>query len=230
MAVVERVADWIDERTGSRALLSAFLDRKLPKVGWLFTLGSASMLVFTIMLLTGAVLTMNYSPSPEHAYDSVRYIDSEVLLGGLVRALHKWGASAMVLLVFLHMLRTFFMGAYKYPRELTWLVGVLLLLLTLLSGFTGYLLPWDQKAYWATAVGTNMAHQAPFIGSFALKVLRGGEELGTVTLTRFYSLHMIGSVTIALLIGLHLFMVVKEGIAGPPDRMEERRLYGRARR
>lgn len=215
-----KIYDWVDERLGSKAIASAFLDRKVPRgVSWAQTLGSACLVLFIVQAVTGIFLAMNYSPSPEHAYDSVRFITEEVPFGQIVRGLHKWGASAMVVVVFLHMLRTYFMGAYKYPRELTWVVGVLLLLLVLGAGFTGYLMPWDQKAYWATAVGTNIARQAPLLGEFIFKILRGGEELGAVTLSRFYALHMLLIPGLmALLIGLHLFMVIKQGIAAPPER------------
>jgi quinol-cytochrome oxidoreductase complex cytochrome b subunit len=222
MAVTQRVGDWLDERLESRAISSALLDRLIPEgVSWLQTLGSAGLLIFVIQAVTGTFLAMNYSPSPEHAYDSVIYITEEVPFGGIVRGLHKWGASAMVVVVFLHMLRTYFMGSYKYPRELTWVVGVFILFMVLGFGFTGYLLPWDQKAYWATAVGTNIAEQTPLIGEFVLKILRGGLELGAVTLTRFYALHVLLLPALLIpLIGVHLFMVVKQGIAAPPKRDE----------
>lgn len=220
MAVWQQVTDWVDERLESKSLASALLDRLIPEgVGWLQTLGSASLMLFTVQSVTGIFLAMNYAASPEHAYDSVRFISEEVPFGNIVRGLHKWGASAMVVVVFLHLLRTYFMAAYKYPRELTWMVGVVIFLMVLGFGFTGYLLPWDQKAYWATAVGTNLAHQAPFVGEFILKVLRGGAELGAVTLSRFYAMHVLLLPAILIpLIGIHLFMVVRQGIAAPPER------------
>ena len=144
---MKRIIAWVDERLEPSPLLSAFLFRHLPEgVSWLQTLGFSSLVVFLVLVVTGIALAMNYSPTPEHAYDSVQYITNEVPLGGIVRGIHKWAASAMVILVGVHMLRVFLMAAYKYPRELTWIVGVLLLILVIGSSFTGYLLPWDQKA------------------------------------------------------------------------------------
>ncbi|MBI4300731.1 MAG: cytochrome b N-terminal domain-containing protein, partial [Chloroflexi bacterium] len=188
----ERITNWVDERLETKSIASAFLDRHIPKgVGWLYTLGSASLFIFMMQAVTGIFLSMNYAPSPDHAYDSIQYINNSVTFGWFVRRLHQWGASGMVVIVAAHMLRVFFMGAYKYPRELTWVVGVLIFLIVMGFGFTGYLLPWDQKAYWATAVGTNVAGSLPYVGTFVLKVLRGGSDLGAVTLTRFYAIHML---------------------------------------
>ncbi|MBI2958100.1 MAG: cytochrome b N-terminal domain-containing protein [Chloroflexi bacterium] len=213
---------WIEERLELQPIKEALLDRKVPRalagnIGWFYTLGSATLMTFVVLAVTGIMLTMNYSPTPDHAYDSVQYIMNEVSSGRLVRGIHHWAATAMVALTFLHALRVMFFGAYKYPRELTWVVGVLLFLLVLGSAFTGYLLPWDQKAYWATVVGTNLAGGTPVIGDFLLKLLRGGDTLGAVTLTRFYSLHAaVIPALIATLIGIHLFLVIKQGISAPP--------------
>ena len=131
--------------------------------------------------------------------------------------MHRWGASVFIILLFLHMGRVFLFGSYKYPRELNWLIGVLLLVLGMLEGFTGYLLPWDQTAYWATVVGININGTAPFLGPFLSDVLRGGNEIGTDTIARFYSIHMllIPGALIAL-IGLHLYLVVRLGVTSPP--------------
>ncbi len=143
-------------------------------------------------MVTGILLAMHYSPSPEHAYDSVKYISSEVPMGKLLsRGLHKWGATGMVVAVFLHLLRVFYMGAYKYPREVTWLTGILLFFFVIGFGFTGYLLPWDQKAYWATTVGAHMVEQVPYIGDALSKVMKGGQDLGAITLARFYAIHVL---------------------------------------
>ena len=215
--------DWFCERTGFDRVWEALLERHVPEakgpVSWLFTLGSASMFVFSVQVVTGALLAMNYVPSPDHAYDSVRYIGSSVLAGSFIRGLHHWGASFIVVLTVLHMMRTYFMGAYKYPREGTWIVGVALLGVVIGFGFTGYLLPWDQKAYWATAVGTNIAAQTPVVGTMVSKILKGGPEMGAPTLTRFYALHVLVLPAIMLiLMGLHLFLVVWHGISQPPTR------------
>lgn len=211
---------WLDERIQVQEIKRTLFDRKIPRgVGWLYTLGSMSLFLFILQAVGGILLAMNYSPSPEHAHASVRYIMDHVPAGSLIRDLHKWGGSAMVVVVTLHMVRTYFMGAYKYPRELTWMIGVLIWLVILGFGFTGYLLPWDQKAYWATAVGTNLAAQAPVIGPALGKVLRGGESLGAMTLTRFYAIHVLLLPAILLaLVGIHLFLVVRQGISEPPER------------
>ncbi|MBI4368808.1 MAG: cytochrome b N-terminal domain-containing protein [Elusimicrobia bacterium] len=216
-----RAWTWINERTGAGKIWEALFARKIPEakgwVAWLYTLGSASLFVFTIQAVTGALLAMNYVPSPDHAHDSIRFIESQVFLGSFIRGLHHWGATFMVVLVALHMLRVYFMAAYKYPREATWLVGVVLFLLVMGFSFTGYLLPWDQKAYWATMVGANIAGQAPALGSYLAKILKGGEDLGAATLARFYSLHvLVLPMTIAVAILAHLFLVVWHGISEPP--------------
>ncbi|MCL5959979.1 MAG: cytochrome b N-terminal domain-containing protein [Chloroflexi bacterium] len=215
-----RVFEWVDERLEIKPFFEFFLFRKLPKgINWWWTFGSATLFLFTLQVTTGMFLALYYSPSPDHAWDSVRFIENEVRFGSLIRGIHHWSASGMVVLVVAHMLRVFVMGAYKYPREATWVVGVVLFTLVLGFGFTGYLLPWDEKAYWATVVGTNMAEQAPLIGKFVLKVLRGGEDLGAVTLTRFFALHVLFLPAMVIpLIGVHLFMVVKQGISAPPKK------------
>ena len=223
MTVIARVWDWVRERTGADRVWEAFFARHVPEaqgpVAWLYTLGSASLFLFLLQAVTGALLAMNYSPSPDHAYDSIRFIESQVFLGWLVRGLHHWGASFMVVVVSLHMLRTYFMGAYKYPREVTWMAGIGLFLVVMGFSFTGYLLPWDQKAYWATLVGTNIAGQTPLVGPYLAKVLLGGEDMGTATLTRFYALHvLVLPMLILVLVGVHLFLVVWHGISEVPER------------
>ncbi len=215
----QKILAWLDERMGLTTIYHTVLDRKVPKVNWFFTLGSASLFLFLIQGITGIMLTVYYVPSPDHAYDSIQYIMNEVSFGWLIRGIHHWSASLMVLVVFLHMLRTFFYAAYKYPREFTWVTGVLLLLLTLGMGFTGYLLPWNQKAYWATTVGTSIAGAVPLIGPFINQVLRGGTELSAVTLARFFSVHIWWlPAAIAAIIGTHLYMVIRLGISAVPDK------------
>ncbi|MDP2660799.1 MAG: cytochrome b N-terminal domain-containing protein [Dehalococcoidia bacterium] len=219
---MESILNWVDERIEIRSIWAAIMERNIPiGVNWWYTLGSATLFLFTLQAVTGMFLAMYYSPSPDHAYDSIEFIMNAVIFGRVVRGLHHWGASAMVVLATMHMLRVFVMGAYKYPREMTWAVGVVLLLLTLGFGFTGYLLPWDEKAYWATTVGTNMAGTVPYVGDFLMKVTRGGSELGAVTLTRFYAAHMLLLPAATLLfITVHLFMVIKQGISAPPKLQE----------
>ncbi len=213
------VVDWIDERTSLSPGIRWLLFRKVPRgINWFYTLGSATMFAFLNQAVTGVFLAMFYRPDATGgAYESVRYITDDAFLGQLVRAMHKWGASVMIILIFLHMARVFFFGAYKYPRELTWIIGVVLLILTLAMGFTGYLLPFDQRSYWATIVGVNINGTGPFIGPYLSDFLRAGPEFGATTLSRFYAIHMLlipG--LIAALIGAHLYLITKLGISAPP--------------
>ena len=213
----EKVMDWLDERLGLTTVYNTVLDRKVPKVNWWYTLGSATLFLFIVQAATGIFLTIYYVPSPDHAYNSINYIMNEVTFGWLIRGIHHWGATLMVITVFLHMLRTFYMAAYKYPRELTWLTGVILFLATLGMGFTGYLLPWNQRAYWATTVGTEIPGTVPFIGDFLMRVLRGGTDLSGVTLARFFSVHIwFLPAVILLIIGIHLYLVIRIGISAVP--------------
>jgi ubiquinol-cytochrome c reductase cytochrome b subunit len=193
------------------------------RLGWAYTLGSATLFVFVLQVATGMFLAMYYSPSPDHAYDSIQYIMNDVTFGSIIRGLHHWGASAMVVLVALHLLRVFIMGAYKYPREVTWVVGVVLLALVLGFGFTGYLLPWDEKAFWATTVGTNIMGLAPGIGAWILRVARGGSQVGALTLARFFAAHtlILPGVTVGILL-VHLYLVIRNGISAPPNAKAER--------
>ena len=217
-----RISAFLAERLPLRDVEN-HIKKPLPKhINWLFSLGSMAAFLLILQAVTGAFLAFYYSPSPDHAYDAVNYISKEVLFGGFVRGLHHWGASAMVIVVFLHLLRVVAYASYKPPREMTWVTGVLMLLIVLGFGFTGYLLPWDQKAYWATVVGVKIAGTAPIIGDFVAKVLRGGEEVGAVTLTRFYALHTIWLPWLAFgLVAVHLFFVRYYGSAGTPKNSPE---------
>jgi menaquinol-cytochrome c reductase cytochrome b subunit len=192
--------------------------RKVPKgTNWFYTLGSATLFAFVSQAVTGVFLAMYYDPSPTQAYTSVDHITNEVFLGELVRGMHRWGATVMIVLIFLHMGRTFFFGAYKYPRELNWIIGVVLLVLTLAMGLTGYLLPFDQRSYWATVVATNITASAPLLGPYVADFLRGGAEFGATTIPRFYAIHMLLiPALIAALIGAHLYLVAKLGTTAPP--------------
>ncbi|MCL4464893.1 MAG: cytochrome b N-terminal domain-containing protein [Chloroflexi bacterium] len=214
--------DWVNDRLGIMPGLVYVVRRKIPAdVNWLYTFGSATLFLFLVQALTGGLLAIYYSPSPDHAYASIQYIMNDVTYGSLVRGIHHWSASGMVLLVVAHMLRVFFTGAYKYPREMSWMVGVVLLVLTLAFGFTGYLLPWDEKAYWATVVGTNIAGAMPLVGDWTVRLLRGGADLGVLTLNRFYAMHvMLLPMAATVLISVHVAMVIRQGISYPPRRDE----------
>jgi quinol-cytochrome oxidoreductase complex cytochrome b subunit len=217
--MLTRFIEWLDERIGWRPVWETIFLRKVPKVNWFYTLGSATLFVALNQAITGILLTIYYVPTPDHAYDSVQYITTQVAGGWLIRGMHHWGASVMVVLVVLHMLRVIFYGAYKYPREVTWLTGIVLLLLVIGFGFTGYLLPWDQKSYWATTVGTRIAGVAPFVGDWILRIMRGGEDLSAVTLARFFGVHVwVLPSALMLLVGTHLYLVIRNGISEIPKK------------
>jgi quinol-cytochrome oxidoreductase complex cytochrome b subunit len=218
--------DWIDERTAFVRGTKWFLFRNVPRdISWGQTLGSAALTAFIVQALTGAILAMYYKPSTEIdpvtnkpvAYSSIEAITNDLTLGWLVRGMHRWGASVFIILLFLHMGRVFLFGAYKYPRELNWITGVLILATGMLMGFTGYLLPWDQTAYWATAVGINLNGTAPFAGPWLAQFLATGPEITSDTLPKFYAMHMllIPGALIAL-IGVHIYLVTRLGVASPP--------------
>jgi quinol-cytochrome oxidoreductase complex cytochrome b subunit len=217
-----RMGEWLDQRLGWRAVWNAIFLRKMPKVNWLYTLGSATLFVAVSQMVTGILLTIYYVPSPDQAYDSVQYITTQVPAGWFIRGLHHWGASVMVVLTVLHMLRVIYYGAYKYPREVTWFTGIGLLVIVIGFGFTGYLLPWDQKAFWATTVGTRIAEVTPVIGESILRIMRGGSELTAVTLARFFGVHVwFLPAALLLLIGIHMFLVIRNGISSVPKKEQE---------
>lgn len=206
------------DRIGWESHLRPFLFKKLPPdTGWSATLGSLCAILFGVMAVSGIFLAMYYNPSPDKAYQSVEYIMREVPLGRILRGIHHWGAGAMVLFVFIHLLANFFSGSFKAPREMTWIIGAALFLITLGLGFTGYLLPWDMKAYWATVVSTNIPKDIPVIGPFIARVALGGEGVSGLTLTRFYAIHTL--LLPALLVGLtaaHIYLVRLHGLAENP--------------
>ncbi len=213
------VVDWVDERTSLSGAARWLMFRKVPKgTNWFYTLGSATMFAFLNQAVTGVFLAMYYRPDASGgAYESIRYVTNDVFLGQFVCGMHKWGSSVMVVLVFLHMGRTFFFGAYKYPRELNWVIGVVLLILTMAMSFTGYLLPFDQRAYWATQVGVNINGTGPLLGPYLSAFLLGGSEFNATTLSRFYAIHMLlFPGLIVALIGAHLYLVAKLGTTAPP--------------
>lgn len=218
MGFFQKTSDYLDERLELPTLWRRFTDRPLPKgIGWLHTFGSATLFLLVVQTVTGVFLAFYYVPSPEHAYMSVAQITDQLEFGWLLRGIHKWGASLVVVLVGLHLLRVLYMGAYKYPRELTWVVGVFLLLVVMAFGFTGYLLPWDQKGYWATVVGTHIAGYTPVVGTYVTELLRGQPEVGVRTLGRFYAFHTLFlPVMLFALTAIHLALVIKQGIAPPP--------------
>jgi quinol-cytochrome oxidoreductase complex cytochrome b subunit len=203
------------ERVGWEHGIGPFLFKKLPsRTGWYATLGSLLVVLFITMFISGVFLAMYYNPSPDKAYQAVDYIMKDVPAGWLLRGIHHWGASAMVIVVFLHMLTSFFSGTYRSPREFTWVSGVVLLLITLGLGFTGYLLPWDLKSYWATVVSTNIPKDIPLIGHSLSHLMLGGDTVSGATLTRFYAVHaMLLPALFVVLTGIHIYLVRVHGIA-----------------
>ena len=219
--MAQKLYEWLDERLGLGDMYTNLLDRPEPLGNWWNTLGSASLFLFILQTVTGIFLTVYYTPSPDHAYDSIQYIMHDVAFGWLVRGIHHWGATLMVLVVFIHMIRVFVTASFKYPRELTWLIGVGLLLMTMAMGLTGYLLPWNQKSYWATTVATKIAGSAPVVGEFILKVMRGGSDLSALTLQRFFAAHIwILPALLIALIGIHLLLIIKHGESAYPSEEE----------
>ncbi len=212
-----RVIDWLDARSGVRRALRRLLDEPLPPgTGWWFTLGSVLLFLLVVQVLTGATLMLYYAPTPDHAHESVRFITERVPLGRFVRGLHYFGASFLVVGLGAHLLRVVVFGSFKAPRELTWLTGVALLLVVLAFALTGYLLPWDQRAYWATIVTINIAATTPVVGEIAATVLRGGPEVGALTLTRWYAAHVVWlPAALVVLVACHLYLMRRHGISGP---------------
>lgn len=201
------------------------IEKPLPKnIGWFHTLGSMSFFLFLSQVVTGILLLIYYRPTVDEAFESIKFIMTKPYMGWLFRQIHAWGANLMILVVFLHMLRTFATGSFKKPREITWVVGGVLFVLTLVFGFTGYLLPWNQLAYWATTVGTEIAGSVPVVGEWVKTLLRGGTSVGGETLSRFFVVHVIILPwAVFFLVLLHIFLVRFQGIAtmDPVDKEKE---------
>ncbi|MHB1686084.1 MAG: cytochrome b N-terminal domain-containing protein [Ignavibacteriaceae bacterium] len=223
----KKVWNWINERIPLSSILRMGMDEEIPGGSrFSYALGSATLLVFLIQLFTGVLELFYYAPTVDHAYDSINYLRVEVPFGWLIHGLHYWGATAMIVIVSLHMLRVFIWGAYKNPRQLTWILGVILFLLALGMSFTGAALPWDQRGYWAAQVGTNIGGTVPFIGNFLKLVIRGGSSMGQLTLSRFFILHVaVIPGIIVMFIIFHLVAFRKHGSVGPWEE-EKRNVIG----
>jgi ubiquinol-cytochrome c reductase cytochrome b subunit len=226
MSMKGRLYRWLDERLNLGPVRIALLDEPIPGgASWIYIFGSITLFFFVLQMVTGMFLALYYSPSTEHAHVSIQYIMDEVAFGSFIRGLHHWGASGMMISIGLHMLQVFLYGAYKRPRELLWIVGVVLFILTLAFGFSGYLLPWDQRAYWATQVGINMVGTLPLIGDVLVRIIRGGQSLGAMTLSRFYALHTLFLPWMLMgLVVVHLFILRRVGPAGPWDEEQAARV------
>ncbi len=218
MSLSDNLYKWLDERFKLRELLPPIVKHPAPEYAVsnpLYCLGGTAFLCFLILVATGIFLAMYYKPTPLEAYKSVEHIMIAVPMGSLIRSVHHWAANTMIAAVMLHMMRIYFMGAYKKPRELNWVVGIFLLLTTTTFGFSGYLLPWDQLAFWATKIGTGIAGSIPIMGGYISLILVGGTDIGGETLTRFFAIHvLILPIAIAGLLLLHFLMVRIQGISG----------------
>ena len=216
---LSRVIDWLDDRLGFSVLKPLAKKKTVPvhrHTIWYY-LGGMLVFLFVVQVATGVLLLFYYRPSAEGAFESVRFLMAEVQFGWLVRSIHTWGANLMIFTAFLHFFSVLFMKAYRAPRELTWMSGFALLGLLLGLGFTGYLLPWNELAFFATRVGSEIPGVIPVVGPFLRDVLRGGEDVTGATLTRFYALHVwVLPLSTALLVGLHVLLVQKHGMSIPP--------------
>jgi len=216
--IPKRFSAWLEERYEYQEPLAKVLEKPVPdwQRRWWYCLGGLTFFFFFVQGVTGIMLAFYYKPTPEAAYASIQFIESQVYFGRAIRMMHHWSANGMVVMCFAHMLRVFIMGAYKKPRELNWVSGVTLFIMTLAFGFTGYLLPWDQRAFWATTVGSEIAGGIPVIGNLALIFLRVGWDISSLTLSRFYALHVliIPLITVAMMLA-HFIMVRRQGIMKP---------------
>ncbi|HEY3998873.1 MAG TPA: cytochrome b N-terminal domain-containing protein [Candidatus Xenobia bacterium] len=217
--MLKRLWEWFDDRTGVGGLFLPMLKHKVPPDSkWAYVFGSATLFAFTLQVVTGICLALAYVPSAGSAYDSLKYITDVAPLGNVLRALHYFGASAMVLLVGIHTIRVFIFGAYKYPREVSWLSGVALLFLTVGMGFTGQLLRWDQNGVWSVIVGAEQAGRVPIIGPWVARFVLAGDTVGGATLSRFFAFHVFFiPAIIFLMVGLHVWLVLYNGISEPPQ-------------
>jgi ubiquinol-cytochrome c reductase cytochrome b subunit len=212
------ILGWTEERSGAMALVTPIMTHRVPRdAKWWYVFGSATLMFFTIQLVSGILLATLYAPSAADAYESLRYIDSQVPMGWMLRSIHGWSSNAMVIMVVVHMSQVFLHASFKYPRELTWMVGVLLLFCTLALAFTGQIMRWDQDAYWGLGIGASIVDRVPGIGNQLRAIMLGGPYIGGATLSRFFALHVfvLPGITIAL-VGLHLVLILKGGISEMP--------------
>jgi quinol-cytochrome oxidoreductase complex cytochrome b subunit len=217
--IYRRILKWLDERFGAGAVEEFLRHKTVPIHGhsiWYY-FGGMTLFLFVVQALTGILLLLYYRPTPNDAFESVQYIVTQVPYGWLIRSVHSWSANLLILTVFIHMFSVYFLKAYRKPRELTWITGMFLLFIMMGFGFSGYLLPWNTLAFFATKVGTEMAATVPLVGPWLLKFLRGGEEVTGATLTRFFGFHVAvlpGLTT--MLLALHLLLVQHLGMSVPP--------------
>ncbi|CAM3380965.1 menaquinol-cytochrome c reductase cytochrome b subunit [Hydrogenibacillus schlegelii] len=221
---MQRIYNWLDERLDLSPIWRDIADHEVPEhvnpahhfSAFVYCFGGLTFFTIVIQILSGMFLTMYYTPDIVNAYNSVKYLQTEVAFGYIVRGMHHWGASVVIVMMFLHMLRVFFTGAYKKPREMNWVVGVLIFAVVLGLGFTGYLLPWDNKAYFATKVGLEIAETVPIVGPYVKSFLAGGDIVGAATLARFFAIHVFFLPgLLLLLLAIHFILIRRQGISGP---------------
>jgi menaquinol-cytochrome c reductase cytochrome b subunit len=222
--MLKSIYNWIDERLDITPLWRDVADHEVPEhvnpahhfSAFVYCFGGLTFFVTVIQILSGMFLTMYYVPDIVNAHASVNYLQNEVAFGNIVRGMHHFGASLVIVMMFLHTLRVFFTGSYKAPREMNWVIGMLIFMVMLGLGFTGYLLPWDDKAYFATKVGIEIAASVPIVGGQIKELLQGGTVVGAQTISRFFAIHVffLPGALLALLAG-HFFMIRKQGISGP---------------
>lgn len=220
MSTFPIIRDWLDDRFGWNDLIAPLKHKVVPlhRLTYWYFLGGITLFLFMLQVCTGILLLLYYRPSANEAYESVQYISTQVQFGWLIRNIHSWSANLMILTAFAHMFSVLFLKAYRKPRELTWVTGAFLLFLAMGFGFSGYLLPWNELAFFATKVGTEVAGQVPFIGHSIVVFLRGGDDVTGATLTRFFGFHVAVLPGIAtLLIGVHILLVQRFGISVPPS-------------
>lgn len=218
MSLLRRARDWFEDRSGASALVGPIMTHRVPRSAkWWYVFGSATLMFFVLQIVTGILLATLYVPSAAEAYASLRYIDEQVPLGWMVRAIHGWSSNAMVLMMLVHLTQVFLHGTYKYPRELTWMVGVLLMVCTLALAFTGQVMRWDQDAYWGLGIGAAIVDRMPVIGNELRAIMLGGPIIAGATLSRFFALHVfvLPGVTIVL-VGLHMMLILRHGISEMP--------------
>ncbi|GAA0360457.1 menaquinol-cytochrome c reductase cytochrome b subunit [Bacillus horti] len=222
--MLNKIYDWVDERVDLTPIWRDVADHEVPEhvnpahhfSAFVYCFGGLTFFLVVIQFLSGMFLTMYYVPDIMNAYESVKYLQNEVAYGQIVRGMHHWGASLVIVMMFLHTLRVFFQGAYKKPRELNWVIGVSIFMIILGLGFTGYLLPWDMKAYFATKVGLEIAASVPFLGGYIETLLAGGGVIGAQTLARFFAIHVFFLPAALLgLIAAHFILIRRQGISGP---------------
>ncbi len=215
-SIVHYVWDWFDSRYRLTSLMASLTHVDIPRAARTYYLGGLTLFFFMVQGVTGILLALYYEPTSDTAYDSILFIMHRVNFGWLIRSVHSWGANLMIVFCVLHLLRIFFQGVYKAPHEITWGAGVFLLLLTLGFCFTGYLLPWDQRSYWGTTIGSEMAGVVPVIGEYLLNFLRGGADVTGRTLGRFFGVHvLVLPVALVGMLTVHIALLHQRGLADP---------------